>query len=75
LKLCSYWRNIAIAKTFRLKNKLFSIVCSAVHGAHQNHVVHRDLKPSNILVTGAGIPKLLDFGIANPRWRIFPPRD
>lgn len=44
--------------------KLFRIVCSAVQYAHENHVVHRDLKPSNILVTGTGIPKLLDFGIA-----------
>jgi eukaryotic-like serine/threonine-protein kinase len=44
--------------------KLFQTVCSAVHYAHQNLIVHRDLKPSNILVTGAGIPKLLDFGIA-----------
>jgi serine/threonine protein kinase/Tfp pilus assembly protein PilF len=44
--------------------KLFQIVCSAVHYAHQNLIVHRDLKPSNILVTLAGVPKLLDFGIA-----------
>jgi serine/threonine protein kinase len=44
--------------------KLFRTVCSAVHAAHQNLIVHRDLKPTNILVTGEGVPKLLDFGIA-----------
>jgi len=44
--------------------RLFQIVCAAVHYAHQNLIVHRDLKPSNILVTKAGAPKLLDFGIA-----------
>jgi serine/threonine protein kinase/Tfp pilus assembly protein PilF len=44
--------------------RLFQVVCAAVHYAHQNLIVHRDLKPSNILVTGAGVPKLLDFGIA-----------
>src|SRR6202166_947002 len=44
--------------------RLFQAVCAAVHYAHQNLVVHRDLNPSNILVTAAGVPKLLDFGIA-----------
>ena len=43
---------------------LFRKLCEAVAFAHQNLVVHRDLKPQNVLVTAAGEPKLLDFGIA-----------
>ena len=44
--------------------RLFRGVLAAVHHAHQNLVIHCDLKPRNILVTAAGEPKLLDFGIA-----------
>lgn len=43
---------------------LFLKVCMAVQYAHRHRVIHCDIKPANILVTEAGEPKLLDFGIA-----------
>ncbi len=43
---------------------LFRRLLDGVAYAHQNLLVHRDIKPGNVLVTPAGDPKLLDFGIA-----------
>ena len=40
-------------------------VCEAAEYAHFRSIVHCDLKPDNILVTAAGEPKILDFGIAH----------
>ncbi len=50
---------------FRAVLALLLPICDAVHVAHQRLIVHCDIKPANILVTTAGRPVLLDFGIAS----------
>lgn len=49
---------------------VFVATCGAVSHAHRQLIVHCDLKPSSILVTDAGKPVLLDFGIAQLSERI-----
>jgi len=57
-----YCRNLGL--NVRQRCELFLKVCEAVSYAHRSLVVHRDLKPGNIFITGEGVPKLLDFGVA-----------
>ena len=44
--------------------QIISIICDALHYAHQRRVSHRDIKPGNILIDTQGHVKIADFGIA-----------
>jgi serine/threonine-protein kinase len=56
----------------RVGLKVLSQACAGLHAAHELcddddrpiHLVHRDVSPQNILVSSAGVVKIVDFGVA-----------
>jgi len=50
--------------TSRQAPEVISKLARALEEAHKEGVIHRDLKPDNLMITKAGRPYVMDFGLA-----------
>jgi hypothetical protein len=48
----------------RKKLKIAIQIARAIEYVHKAKIIHRDIKPENVHINGAGVVKLMDFGIA-----------
>jgi serine/threonine protein kinase len=44
--------------------QIVATLAQAMQAAHDAGIIHRDLKPDNVLLTGSGVCKITDFGLA-----------
>jgi hypothetical protein len=57
-------RWLATPRRWREVERMFTAIAHGLAAAHARGIIHRDVKPDNVLLTGDGVPRLSDFGVA-----------